>query len=82
MGIVDRRMKRLQEKQRIQDETSSLVKTKMAQGKDAATIRKEVKAEMQNKYGMDIDWAAILKIVLQVLSVLLMVFADEGPKKK
>lgn len=82
MGIVDRRLKRLQSKTAIQEEVSSLVKSKIAQGKDAPTIRKEVKTEMQNKYGMDVNWTEVLKIVLQVLSMLLMVFADEGPKKK
>jgi hypothetical protein len=66
-------MKRLLDRIAIQREVTAKVKRKASQGKDAKTIRKEVRDEMEAKYGMDVNWAEILKIVLQVLTLLLAV---------
>jgi len=64
-------MKRLLDRIAIQREVTAKVKRKASQGKDAKTIRKEVREEMEAKYGMDVNWTKILKIVLQVLTLLL-----------
>ena len=66
-------MKWLLDRIAIQREVTAKVKRKASQGKDAKTIRKEVRDEMEAKYGMDVNWAEILKIVLQVLTLLLAV---------
>lgn len=58
---------------RIQREVADKVRRKHAQGRDAKTIRAEVKAEMQEKYGADVNWTKILEVVVAILSALLKV---------
>lgn len=55
----------------IQREVTAKVKLKASQGKDARTIRKEVREEMESKYGMDVNWKDVLKVIQVILTLLL-----------
>lgn len=57
----------------IQREVTAKVRRKTEQGKDAKTIRAEVREEMEKKYGTQANWSEILSVVLAILSILLKV---------
>lgn len=66
-------MQRLLDRIAIQREVTAKVKAKASAGKDKKTIRAEVRAEMEQKYGANVDWKGVLDFIMKVLELLLKV---------
>lgn len=56
---------------RIEREIRSSVRAKIREGKDKDTIRQEIRGELKERYGDNVNWEKILEIALKILELVL-----------
>ena len=64
---------RIREIRDLNSEVTSLVRAKADAGKSKAQIRKEIRAEMEEKYGESADWSKLLQMIMKIIEALLSV---------